>query len=303
MLLAIDIGNTQTVLGLFEGPQLVHTWRLSSDATRTTDELRAFVVHLFHEADRTVNTVSSSLELVIDQIIIASVVPALTHTWTELASDLSYINLNNNNRKRGNNAAPGNAPIIVNSAVAKDFSAHIDNPAEVGADRIANAVAARELYGAPAIVIDFGTATNIDIIDADGNYIGGVISPGLQTSANALFETAARLPVIDLELPANVLGTTTKTAVQSGLLYGEAGKVDSLLRALKAEQPTLNVPQLPVIATGGLASLLVPLINQITHSDEHLTLRGLQLIAQLSTAEVLDAAPARVCTEGEGVHV
>jgi len=265
MLLTIDIGNTQTVLGLFDGDQLRDTWRLASDPKRTTDELRAAVTQLFYEA-----TKKHPQALAIDKVIIASVVPALTHTWSDLASnlaaDLSYL-------------TPNCQQLIVDGAITAQLSAGLANPAEVGADRIANAVAVRHFYGAPAIVIDFGTATNIDIIDTQGNYIGGIISPGIQTSANALFESAARLPHVDLEVPPQVLGTTTKTAVQSGLLHGEAAKITALIDSLMGEQPVLQHPDTPIVATGGLASLIAPLIKQLTAQDEHLTLKGLQLIA------------------------
>jgi len=264
MLLAIDIGNTQTVVGLFEDAQLRHTWRFASDVTRTTDELKAIVTQLFDEASK-----DSTTLIKIEHIIIASVVPSLTRIWTTLAQDFSY-------------CVNSSKPIIVNADTARRYSdsTYIKNPTEVGADRIANTVAAKTLYGAPAIVLDFGTATNIDAISKEGTYIGGIISPGIQTAATALFTSAARLPAIDLDLPPQVLGTSTKTAVQSGLLYGEAGKMDALIQKLQKEMPQFDIPDLSVIATGGLASLIAPLITRITHSDEHLTLKGLQLIAQ-----------------------
>ena len=257
MLLAVDIGNTQTVLGLFAGEELCVTWRLSSDATRAVDDWYVTIVNLFERSDSVPEPYTA-----VDDVIIASVVPALTTVWAELAQRLT-----------------GSDPLIVSAQMTGGLVLKVDNPAEVGADRIANAAAAFVLYGAPAIVLDFGTATNIDVIDADGAYLGGVISPGLQTSANALFTAAARLPMIDLELPPQILGTTTKTAVQSGLLYGEAAKMDALLRCLQIEQPLLDDPDVPIIATGGLANLVAPLIPLVTERDEHLTLRGLRLIA------------------------
>ena len=267
MLLAIDIGNTQTVLGLFEDEQLRHTWRLASDTARTSDELKAFVTQLFHETGKVFQQT-----LAIDAVVVASVVPALTKVWTELAESISY-------------RSHGATILVVDSAITKKLNPNIDNPQEAGADRIANALAAKELYGAPAIVLDFGTATNIDVIDESGSYIGGIISPGLQTSADALFNSAARLPVLDLAPPPKVLGTTTKTAVQSGLVYGEAAKVDTLIRALQNERSMLNTSKLPIIATGGFASLIAPLISAVTHTDEQLTLKGLRLIAEKYTAD------------------
>ncbi|MCL2438493.1 MAG: type III pantothenate kinase [Coriobacteriia bacterium] len=263
MLLAVDIGNTQTVLGLFEGAELRHTWRLASDVARTRDEVGAIVTHLFLEAER-----QGQSSFVVNQMVIASVVPALTRTWIELAQNMSCLK---GVRK----------PLIVDSAIARHYSRNIVNPAEIGADRIANAIAARMLYGAPAIVVDFGTATNIDVIDSQGYYIGGIISPGIQASANALFSSAARLPAVDLELPEYTLGTTTKAAVQSGLLRGEAAKVDALIWALRQENPILARPGIAVVATGGLASRILQATTQITHHDPDLTLKGLYLIAVL----------------------
>ncbi|MCL2403173.1 MAG: type III pantothenate kinase [Coriobacteriia bacterium] len=263
MLLAVDIGNTQTVLGLFEGVQLRHTWRLDSSTARTSDEIKAIVTQLFFEAQKQAQTPFN-----INQVVIASVVPALTQIWAELAQNMSYLS-----------SVP--KPIVVDANIMRRYSKGIVNPAEVGADRIANAVAAKMLYGSPAIVVDFGTATNIDVIDEQGFYIGGIISPGIQTSAEALFRNAARLPVIDLELPDKILGTTTKTAVQSGLLCGEAAKVEALISALKRENPILAGTEVPVIATGGLAPRILQITTRITHHDPDLTLKGLYLIAAL----------------------
>ena len=267
MLLTIDIGNTQTVLGLFEGSRLRHTWRLTSETNRSADELHAIVVQLYLEAAKV-----DSIVPTINQVIIGSVVPTLTQTWAELSQNISY------HRRAAK-------PIVVDATITSKFSAHIPNPAEIGADRIANALAAKMLYGSPAIVVDFGTATNIDVINEEGNYIGGVISPGIQTSADALFSSAARLPIAKLELPERVIGTTTKTAVQSGLLYGEAAKINALIGALKKEQHMLAYLGVPIIATGGLAPLVTPLLPMLTHHDEHLTLKGLYLIAEFIRRE------------------
>jgi len=313
MLLAVDIGNTQTVLGLFKGAHLYHTWRLASDTARTSDELKAIVTQLFYEASKEQrfsldtghpnehtarHSARQTTEAIanphaapaIEQVIVASVVPALTQVWTTLIESLSYIK-------------PNTTPLVVDAGVAAQYSAHTSNPAEIGADRIANAVAACKLYAAPAIVLDFGTATNIDVVDNDGNYSGGIISPGLQTSATALFNSAARLPALDLEVPEKVLGTTTKTAVQSGLLYGEAAKVSALIKALQDEDQQFARSGVPIIATGGLAPLLVPLIAAVTHSDEHLTLRGLQLIAADAVIDRTDRAEKDDGDNREAVHV
>ena len=267
MLLAIDIGNTQTVLGLFEGAELRYTWRFASVVKRSSDELSATLSQLYDEIVK-----SSGVALLVNQVVIASVVPELTQTWVEVSQSVSH--------HRGANKA-----LIVDAHIANRLSAHIPNPAELGADRIANALAAKMLYGSPAIVLDFGTATNVDVINEEGNYIGGIISPGIQTAATALFESAARLPVTDFVLPDRVLGTTTRAAVQSGLLYGEAAKINYLIAALKKEQPMLGYRGVPVIATGGLAPLVTSLLVALTHYDEHLTLKGLFLIADLVNRE------------------
>ena len=270
MLLTVDIGNTQTVLGLFEGAELRKSWRIASETNRSADELQAIVAHLYLEAEK-----NEDLTPDVDQVIVASVVPELTHTWLKVSQNISY-----HRRAR--------KPIIVDAVIARRLSAHIPNPTEIGADRIANALAARALYGSPAIVLDFGTATNIDIINEEGNYIGGIISPGIQTSADALFSSAARLPIIKLELPDRMIGTTTQTAVQSGLLYGEAAKINALIEGLKKEQYMLGYMGVPVIATGGLAPLVTPLLTAMTHYDEYLTLKGLYLIADLVKKEQED---------------
>ena len=256
MLLAIDIGNTQIVLGLFEGADLLISWRLASDVHRSLDDWYITLINLFATARQLPEHFS------IDEVIIASVVPALTTVWAGLARQMT-----------------GCEPLLVGANLTGSVVLKVDNPAEVGADRIANVAAASMLYGAPALVLDFGTATSIDVIDAEGAFIGGVIAPGLQTAADALFASAARLTAGDLELPPQLIGTTTKHAVQSGLLYGEAAKMDALLRCIQLEQPMLDAPDVPIIATGGLMKLVAPLIPLLTHQDEYLTLRGLCLIA------------------------
>lgn len=271
MLLVVDIGNTQSVLGLFKERRLCDTWRLSSDLTRTSDELSIVVGRLLEDS------VGRNESLRFDKLVIASVVPALTQAWIGLVQKLD-------------NFDEQTEVIRVDSNVAAQYSAQSVNAHEVGADRIANALAAQKLYDSPAIVVDFGTATNIDVIDEQGHYCGGVISPGLQASAAALFSNAARLSSIELKMPAKVLGTDTKTAVQSGLVRGEAAKVDTLIQALREEQSFLNATHLPVIATGGLASHVLSASTQITHYDEHLTLKGLCLLAEPSSAPSLLAA-------------
>lgn len=246
MILAVDIGNTQTVLGLFEGETLGGHWRISTEATLTADELRLRIGGL--------------LELdgirwdAVERVVVSSVVPALTVAYEEMAE-----------------RATGRAPMVVGPGVKTGMPIRYDNPHEVGADRIVNGVAAYALLGGPVIVVDFGTATTLDVIDESGAYLGGAIAPGVETSAEALFSRAARLAKVDLEPPTKVIGTNTRASVQAGLLLGEAVMVDGLVRRIWEE---LGV-ECPVIATGGLAERMSPLCDTIGHVDADLTLKGL----------------------------
>ena len=251
MLLTVDIGNTQTVLGLFEGAEIREVWRIATTTDRTPDEVAVLVDDLFRMRGLSGTDV--------DAVIVASVVPSMTAAFDPVAR-----------------AFTGAPALSVGPGLKTGLAIELDNPHEVGADRIANAVAAKELYGAPAIVVDFGTATNIDVVSRTGSYMGGVISPGLETSATALFSRAARLSAIDLEFPESPLGRSTRTAVQSGLMYGEAAKVDGLVRAIWADLGY----ETPVIATGGLAQTIAPRCATVTAVDPDLTIRGLQLIAE-----------------------
>jgi type III pantothenate kinase len=249
MLLAIDVGNTQTVLGLFEGEHLDGHWRISSDAAITADELRVKVLGLLALQGRTWADVG--------EVILASVVPALTTAWDEVTREEC-----------------GRDALIVGPGLKTGMTIRYDNPHEVGADRIVNAVAAVEAHGAPLIVVDFGTATTIDVIDEDGAYLGGAIAPGVETSAEALFSHAARLAKVDLEAPARTIGTNTRASVQSGLMFGEAAMVDGLVRRVWDELGR----ETPVVATGGLAPRMAPLCDTVGHVDVDLTLTGLRII-------------------------
>ena len=251
MLLAVDIGNTQTVIGLLEDGEIRQVWRLATVTSRTSDELQVLIREMF----RTRGYSGEGIETVV----IASVVPALTAAFEEIATSIA-----------------GRGPLVVGPGLKTGLRIELENPREVGADRIANAVAARTLYGAPSIVVDFGTATNIDVVSDSGTYLGGVISPGLETSANALFEHAARLSAIDLEFPASPLGRSTRTAVQSGLMFGEAAKVDGLVRAIWEEIGY----ETPVVATGGLGQTVAPHCATVTAIDGDLTIKGLSIIAE-----------------------
>jgi len=253
VILAVDVGNTQTVLGLFSGEDLDGHWRVSTDPAMTADELRVKIDGLL---------ASEGLGLAdVERIIVSSVVPRLTVAYEEMTQ-----------------RATGKRPMVVGPGLRSGIRIAYENPAEVGADRIVNAVAAVREHGAPVVVVDFGTATTIDVIDASGAYIGGAIAPGVETSAEALFSRAARLSKVDLEAPDKVIGTNTRASVQAGLLLGEAAMVDGLVRRVFAE---IGV-EAPVVATGGLAARMAPLCETITAVDPDLTLKGLMAVYALN---------------------
>lgn len=250
MLLAIDVGNTQTVLGLYEGDKLLHMWRVATNKLHTSDELRIKVKPLFD---------SEGIDAAgVDGAVLASVVPKLTESWFEaLVVMLKH------------------EPLVVDAQAAGDlFKSTYAHPAEVGADRVADAVAARILFGAPCVVVDFGTATNIEVIDRDGYFIGGIIAPGIETSSNALFARATKLAAIDLVDPGTAIGGSTEQAIQAGIVYGEADRVDGLMRRVFKQLGY----QARVIATGGLAESVARISETITEVVPELTLDGLRLI-------------------------
>jgi type III pantothenate kinase len=249
VILAVDVGNTHTVLGLFDADGLGSHWRVSSNPDLTADELRVKVAGLLAADGHAWSD--------IERVVLCSVVPRLTSAYEEIAE-----------------RACERAPMVVGPGLKTGVTIRYDNPHEVGADRIVNAVAAYEEYGGPVVVVDFGTATTIDVIDAEGAYLGGAIAPGVETSAEALFAKAARLSKVDLEAPPRVIGTNTRASVQAGLLLGEAVMVDGLVRRVWAELGT----ETPVIATGGLAESMAPLCETVTAVEPDLTLEGLMLI-------------------------
>jgi type III pantothenate kinase len=256
MLLAIDVGNSNIVLGVFEGATLVQSWRLQTVRERTADELGLLVDGLFAH---------SRIERVkIRGVILGSVVPPLTGTMRQMVE--RYF---------------GVTAMIVEPGVNTGMPILYKNPAEVGADRIVNAVAAYQKFGKaaagsgrPMIVVDFGTATTLDAVSAKGEYLGGAICPGVQISADALFQRAARLPRIDVRKPASVVGQTTVGAMESGLFYGYVGMVEGLVRRMSDE---LGGNAL-CVATGGLAEVIAPETPLIQHVDPDLTLHGLRIV-------------------------
>lgn len=249
MLLAVDVGNTQTVIGLFEGETLEGHWRISTNPALTADELRVKVGGLLGADGRAWDDVS--------EVILCSVVPRLTTAWEEVAEE-----------------SCGAQAMVVGPGLRTGMPIRYDNPHEVGADRIVNGVAAYEAFGGPIVIVDFGTATTLDVVSDDGAYLGGAIAPGVETSAEALFSKAARLSKVDLEAPPKAIGTNTRMSVQAGLMLGEAAMVDGLVRAIWRELGT----ETKVVATGGLAPRMSPLCETIDEVDVDLTLAGLRIV-------------------------
>jgi type III pantothenate kinase len=259
MLLAIDVGNTNTVLGLYntEAPELVADWRVTTHKNQTSDEYGVLFLNLFSMRQIDVSQITA--------IVVSSVVPPLDSTIRRLCE--RYFGLR---------------PMFVEPGIKTGMPLLVDNPAELGADRIVNGVAAFARYGGPLIVVDFGTATTFDVITARGEYIGGVIAPGLGISADALFSRAAKLARVDVKRPARVIGTNTIAHLQSGLFYGYIGLVDGILERILAElhasHPETGEKTPKVIATGGLAHMLHEDSKFITTIDHMLTLDGLRLL-------------------------
>lgn len=249
MLLAVDVGNTHTAYGLFEGARLRSSWRLATRIDATGDELGVALRALFEEGGIARSDV--------DAMIVSSVVPDLNAVLAHTARRFFELD-----------------PLFVGPGVKTGLPILYDNPHEVGADRIVNAVAAKAAYGAPVIVLDFGTATTFDVVGPGGEYLGGVIAPGLGVSAEALFARAARLHRIDLRRPPQVIGRTTEQSLQSGLFHGYAALVRGLVRSIRAELGH----EAPVVATGGLAPVFEPELDELDAVDVGLTLEGLRLI-------------------------
>jgi type III pantothenate kinase len=244
MLLAVDVGNTQTVFGLFAGSELTEDWRIATVRNRSGDELGA-LYKSFLDLGR------------VDGIVLSSTVPQLIRSYHEFAERYTDAEL-----------------LELGPGVKTGLPVRYDDPREVGPDRIANAVAATERYGAPSIVVDFGTSTNFDVVSADAEYVGGVLAPGIEVSMDALFARAARLRKVDFVEPVTVIGKTTVAALQSGVVYGFAGQVDGIVDAIRGE---LGV-EARAVATGGLAELIAPHARTIELVDPFLTLEGLRLV-------------------------
>lgn len=250
MFLAVDVGNTQTTIGLIDrkGVMVGH-WRTKTDRLDTADELAVRLCGLLGSMGYSID--------VVDAVAVASVVPPLVRGWRVSLGRL------------------GLKPLMIDSAELSPIPIHMPNPAQVGADRIANGCEALAKYGAPTIVVDFGTATNIDVVDQEGAFVGGVIAPGVMLSAQALFERASKLSSTPIALPPHVIGRDSEEALQSGIVIGAAAMAEGLVARIKAE---LGVDQCPVVATGGLARTVGGATQCFTAIDPNLTLRGIHRI-------------------------
>jgi len=249
MLFAIDIGNTNIVMGVYQGNNLKHYWRISTDTSKTSDELGVLLNQLFGYKGISFKDINA--------VVISSVVPTIMSDIKIMCEE--YMGLK---------------PLIIRHDIKAGLVIKLDNPKEVGADRIVNAVAAIEKYGAPTIVVDFGTATTFDAISSEKYYLGGAIAPGIDISVDALFSRAAKLPRFELKKPDSVIGKNTVECMQAGILYGYIGQVDGIVSRMKKELGGSPV----AVATGGLAGFIVPYCETVDYIDPYLTLEGLKII-------------------------
>ncbi len=252
-LFCIDVGNTNVLMGLYEGETLATHWRIATDHQKMADEYAMLVLDLFDRSGRD--------PAAVDGVIVASVVPPLTGIFEKLSQ--RYF---------------GRKALVVGASVRTGVNVRYDNPSEVGADRLVNAVAVYRRWGGPACVVDFGTATTFDAISAEGDYLGGAIAPGIGIAAEALFERTAKLPRIDLVRPPAIIGENTVHSMQSGLLFGYVGLVEGIVARFRAELGA----DMQVVATGGLASLIAAETDVIEAVEPWLTLEGLRLIWEMN---------------------
>lgn len=262
MILVIDVGNTNIVLGVYKSEELIASWRLSTDSKRTADEYGIQVIQLF---------LQDKLDPAdVEGVIISSVVPNIMYSLEHMIKKYFEVN-----------------PIVVGPGVKTGINIKYDNPKEVGADRIVNAVAAHELYKGSLIIIDFGTATTFCAVTSRGDYLGGTISPGIKISSEALFERAAKLPRIELIKPAAVICKNTVSSMQAGIVYGYIGQVDYIVNKMRKELMELGEQEPTIIATGGLAKLISEESRFVDKIDPILTLKGLRIIYEKNKEQVL----------------
>ena len=255
MLLAIDIGNTNIILGVFEGEELRATWRMATGIDRTTDEYTALLLNLLQQQGLGTPDIK--------EVALCSVVPPLTATFEQLFQQYFHI-----------------SPLVVGAGVKTGVRIRMDNPKEVGADRIANAAAAHHLYRGPIIIVDLGTATTFDTVSKEGDYLGGAIAPGISTASEALFMRAAALPRVELVPPKHTIGTNTIAAMQSGIVFGYVGLVEGMVARIQQELGEKT----KVVATGGYAELIAKETAVIDVVNLNLTLIGLRLIYLMNQA-------------------
>jgi type III pantothenate kinase len=254
VLLVLDAGNTQTLIGLFDDDALVANWRIATKAERTADEHALLVTQLL-------DLNGFSFDQTVTGMAISSTVPSLKATLRAMATRWF-----------------GVLVVVLEPGVRTGIAILADNPREVGADRIANALSVHHLYGGPAIVVDFGTSTNFDVVSSKGEYLGGAIAPGIEISMEALLSRAAALQDVELMEPRAAIGKTTVECLQSGILYGTAGQVDGLCRRIQSELARTEPGPCNVVATGGLSGLITPISETIQHHEPWLTLHGLRLV-------------------------
>lgn len=262
MILVIDVGNTNIVLGVYEKEELIASWRLSTDSKRTADEYGIQVIQLFLQDKLDPTDVEG--------VIISSVVPNIMYSLEHMIKKYFEVD-----------------PIIVGPGVKTGINIKYDNPKEVGADRIVNAVAAHEIYKRSLIIIDFGTATTFCAVTSRGDYLGGTISPGIKIASEALFERAAKLPRIELIKPSGVIGKNTVSSMQAGIVYGYIGQVDYIVEKMRKELMELGEEEPTIIATGGLAKLISEESRFVDKIDPILTLKGLRIIYEKNKEQVL----------------
>ena len=255
MLLAIDVGNTYSVIGVYKSDALVGNWRISTTRERTSDEIGMFLMSVLNHAGISPGEIKA--------VIMCSVVPPAMHSIVNAIK--KYFNIN---------------PILVEPGIKTGINIKYENPREVGSDKIVNAVGALKLYGGPVIIVGFGTATTFCAVNQKGDYLGGIICPGIKISAEALFDKASMLPRIEITKPKHIIGRTTVSSMQSGIIYGFIGQVDHIIRLMKRE---LAMKGIKVIATGGMANLIASGSEAIDEVNTFLTLEGLKTVYQMNS--------------------